>query len=442
MGARSRRPGRTRSPRSSGAGRSRRRLRPGLRDRRSPPARSRCSRSRRRCRAGRRPRGAGRARRDGRSCAPSAGATRGRASRAAAVPWPALSRTFGHGIGRLGHSLEGCPALADGDSMRRRALRFGGTLLVTAACAAYLVWKIDLRELGHVLADARIGYFAAALGLLYATIWPLAWRWRLLLRARGIDDNLAWLSRAYLVSYAAGQVLPTSLGGDATRIFETSRRHPGRGGVIAGSVLLERALGSAATLVLAAVGFALALGHYDVGAYLWLELGFVVAAVAVFVLLFARSARPLLARVAPVLRRIRLERPVRAVYEGIHSYRGDRRVLTVAFAVTLALQTARVLTIWLVAEAVHVDLSPRPFFVMGPLLFLVMLVPFTINGFALRESFFVSFLGGLGVAAEPAFATGFLFFLLSTALALPGAAIVLWQSGRRVAPRRPEGSTG
>ncbi len=324
--------------------------------------------------------------------------------------------------------------------MRRRALRFGGTLLVTAACAAYLIWKIDLGELGHVLADARIGYFAAALGLLYATIWPLAWRWRLLLRARGIDDSLAWLSRAYLVSYAAGQVLPTSLGGDATRIFETSRRHPGRGGDIAGSVLLERVLGGAATLILAAIGFVLALGHYDVGAYLWLELGFVVAAVAVFVLLFARSARPLLARVAPVLRRIRLERPVRAVYEGIHSYRGDRRVLATAFAVTLALQTARVLTIWLVAEAVHVDLSPRPFFVMGPLLFLVMLVPFTINGFALRESFFVSFLGGLGVAAEPAFATGFLFFLLSTALALPGAAIVLWQSGRGVAPRLPKGS--
>ena len=35
------------------------------------------------------------------------------------------------------------------------------------------------------------------------------------------------------------------------------------------------------------------------------------------------------------------------------------------------------------------------------------------------------------VPADPAFATGFLFFLLSTALALPGAAIVLWQSFHR-----------
>ena len=36
---------------------------------------------------------------------------------------------------------------------------------------------------------------------------------------------------------------------------------------------------------------------------------------------------------------------------------------------------------------------------MGPLFFLVLLVPFTLNGFAVREAFFVSFLGGVGVDA-------------------------------------------
>ena len=327
----------------------------------------------------------------------------------------------------------------------KRALRVVVTLAVTAACTAYLVWKIDLGQTAHVLAHVRVAYFVTALALLFATIPALAWRWRLLLRARCIDDGLPWLARAYLVSYAAGQVLPTSLGGDATRIYETSRRHSGRGGAVAGSVLLERLLGGVATLVLAAGGFVLALGHYDVGAYLWVELAFVVVAALAGVVLFARSARPYLARLVPALRRLWLERPVRAVYEELHAYRDDRSVLAVAFLATLALQTVRVLTIWLAAKSVGVDLSPRPFFVMGPLLFLVMLVPFTINGFALRESFFVSFLGGLGVAADPAFATGFLFFLLSSALGLPGAAILLWQglSGRSGGDRarRDLGST-
>ena len=60
------------------------------------------------------------------------------------------------------------------------------------------------------------------------------------------------------------------------------------------------------------------------------------------------------------------------------------------------------------------------YYVMGPLLFLVMLVPFTLNGFAVREAFFVSFLGSLGVGAEQAFAAGFLFFLVTVIIALPG----------------------
>ena len=55
-------------------------------------------------------------------------------------------------------------------------------------------------------------------------------------------------------------------------------------------------------------------------------------------------------------------------------------------------------------STVGVDLSPRPYYVMGPLLFLVMLVPFTVNGIAVREAFFVSFLGQLGVEKEAALA--------------------------------------
>jgi hypothetical protein len=72
---------------------------------------------------------------------------------------------------------------------------------------------------------------------------------------------------------------------------------------------------------------------------------------------------------------------------------------------------------------------------MGPLLFLVILVPFTINGLAVRESFFVSFLGQLGVDHDAAFATGFLFFLVTLALSIPGAVILAAEGVRGQAPR-------
>ena len=210
---------------------------------------------------------------------------------------------------------------------------------------------------------------------------------------------------------------------------------PGRGGPIAGSVLLERALGGSATLALAAVGFALALGEYDVGAYLWIELAFVVATVLLAVAVFSRSARRPLSRTVPLLRWLRVERPIRAVYEGVHAYRAHTRLLIGVFALTLAIQAVRVMAIWCTGKAVGIDLSPRVYYVMGPLLFLVMLVPFTINGLAVREAFFVSFLGQLGVSADAAFAAGFLFFLVTIAMAVPGALVLAWEGLRR--PQSP-----
>jgi glycosyltransferase 2 family protein len=313
---------------------------------------------------------------------------------------------------------------------RRRLLRLAATIVVTGLCAAYIFWKIDVGTTAHILVHANLWYFLGAVAITIGSVWPMAWRWQRLLAAKGIHDRLPWLVRAYFVAYTGGQLLPTAVGGDAVRIFDTARRHPGKGGPIAASIILERALGGAATLTLAAIGFLLALGHYDIGAYLWIEGAFVIATLLLAVLLFSRGLRPLLARTVPLLRFLRIERPVRAVYEGLHAYRENVGLMLGVFALTLAVQAVRVLAIWMTGKAVGVDLSPRPYYVMGPLFFLIMLVPFTLNGIAVRESFFVSFLGKLGVSADAAFATGFLFFVVVICVSLPGLAIFAWESLR------------
>ncbi|HKY24045.1 MAG TPA: lysylphosphatidylglycerol synthase transmembrane domain-containing protein [Gaiella sp.] len=312
----------------------------------------------------------------------------------------------------------------------KRSTRIALTLVLTGLALAYLVWKVDLGKTIDVLLDADPWWFALAVGIMIGTVPLMAVRWRWLLRAQGIDDRLSWLVRAYFTSYTAGQILPTAIGGDAWRVVESSRRHSGRTGDLTAIVLLERGLGGVATLALGAIGFLLAVGRYDVGAYLWIEGAFVVGAIALGFLFFARSARPLLVRLRPLLTWLRLERPVRAFYDGVHHYRGHPRLLVGVFAYTTAIQAVRVLAIWASAKAVGIELGPRIYYVMGPLFFLVLLVPFTLNGIAVREAFFVSFLGSVGVAADAAFAAGFLFFLVTTLLAVPGAVILLREGMR------------
>jgi len=315
-----------------------------------------------------------------------------------------------------------------------RRLRVVATLVLTGLAVVYLIWKVDLRQTLDVLADADPWWFLLAVAIMILTVIPMAERWRRLLRSQGMHERLPWLTRAYLVSYTAGQILPTAIGGDAVRILETSRRHPARLGAISAIVLLERALGGAATVLLGAFGFLLAIGRYDVGAYLWIEGAFVFGTILLGFLFFARSARPLLRLTAPLLRPLKLERPLRALYDGVHAFRDRPWLLIALFLFTLAIQAVRILAIWATARAVGIELSPRLYFVMGPLFFLVLLVPFTLNGFAVREAFFVSFLGNVGVGADQAFAAGFLFFLVTVAMALPGGAILLWE-GLRGRPR-------
>jgi glycosyltransferase 2 family protein len=310
----------------------------------------------------------------------------------------------------------------------KRRLRIAATLLVSSLAVAYILLKIDVGKTVHILGSASVPWVIVSACLTMVTVPPMAWRWQRLLAARDIHERLPWLTRAYFVSYAVGQVLPTSVGGDASRIFETSRRHRGQIAPITGSVLLERALGGAVTLLLAGIGFLLAIGRYSIGAYLWFELIFVVATIAAGVVFFSRSVRRRLVFALPLVRRLRLERPARAVYEGIHGYRAHPGTLLLVCGVTAVMQLVRILAIYASGRAVGIHLSPLPYIVLGPLLFLVMLVPFTVNGLGVREAFFVSFLGNLNVGADAAFACGFLFFVMTILLALPGLGVILWEN--------------
>ncbi|MCS7006822.1 MAG: lysylphosphatidylglycerol synthase transmembrane domain-containing protein [Thermoleophilia bacterium] len=306
-----------------------------------------------------------------------------------------------------------------------RRTRIAGTLVLTAAAVAYLAWKIELRTMVEVLRGASLAWFALAVAIMAGTVPVLAARWGWLLEAQGMPERLPWLTRTYFAAYAAGQILPTALGGDALRIVETARRHRGRTAVATGIVLLERGLGGGATVLLGAVGFLLSIGRTDVSAYLWIEGAFVFGTIALSFLFFARSARPLLRLAQPALERLRIAGALRAFYEGIHHYRSRPRLLAQVLVVTLAVQAVRILAIWASAKAVGIDLDVWAAYVMGPLLFLVMLIPFTLNGIAVREAFFVSFLGTLGVGANEAFAAGFVYFLVVVCLALPGALLLL-----------------
>jgi uncharacterized membrane protein YbhN (UPF0104 family) len=195
---------------------------------------------------------------------------------------------------------------------------------------------------------------------------------------------------------------------------------------------MERVLGAAGTLLLVAVGLAVAAGRYDdIGVFVWMEVVSVAAVAILGVLLFSRRTRQVLEeRVFPLGRRVRIERMVSSLHEALHGYRDKPGTIVLVLAITISAQLVRIMSIWLCGKAVGETPSPLAYIVVGPLLFLVLLVPFTINGLGAREAFFLAFLPRFGVSPDAAVAIGFLFYAVTVAAAIPGGFILLWRSVR------------
>jgi glycosyltransferase 2 family protein len=320
-----------------------------------------------------------------------------------------------------------------------RRLRLALQVLVSAGVVGYLVWRIDLARTFDLIAETDVAYLLAALAIFLATTWAMAWRWQLLLAAKQIDEPLGWLTRLYFVGYAASQVLPTGIGGDAVRIFEHARRRPEAKAAAAAAVLMERVIGAAGTLVLVAVAIAIAAGRYeDIRSIVLIEGIFFVATALFLIALFSRrTGRELQKRVFPLGRRLRLERPVTSVYLAMQDYRERPAAMLAVLGVTLLTQSVRIMSIWLCGLAVGIDVSPLVYFILGPLLFIVQMVPITLNGIGVREVFFVEFLARFEVDEPAALAAGLLFFAVAMATSLPGGFILLWRSVRPVTRESP-----
>ena len=341
------------------------------------------------------------------------------------------------GAGASGRPLQHAPwTRMSWAVLTRRRGRVAGSVLLSVGVLALVLWQIDVGAAVDAIAEANGLLLLAALAVSLVATWGMAWRWQLLLTPRGLREPLGWLVRVYFVGYAAGQVLPTGLGGDALRIVEHARRRRGRTSEVTAAVVLERAIGMAGVLVMAAVGLGLAIGRYDgLRAIVVVEVVCVAIGAAAFFLVFSRRARRALRHARPALRWLRIEHPLEHLYEALHVYRDYPRTLAGAFAVTIVLQLVRTVPIWLCGEAVGLDVSPVVYLILAPMLSLVLLVPFTLNGFGVREAFFVAFLGRFGVDAEAAFATGFLYFTITVATAIPGGLILLWRSARQAFDR-------
>jgi uncharacterized protein (TIRG00374 family) len=284
-----------------------------------------------------------------------------------------------------------------------------------------LLYYAEPRAVLASLAGAKAPWLITSVLLVALDRVVGAYRWLLLLRAAGPGHRIAFRSllRVFFVSGFFGTFLPGSVGGDAIRGYSLSRLDVPAVEAYA-SVFVDRLLGVASVVVMAAGGLVIArhLFTESVMTLLWLS---VVAALAFsFLLLFEKRA---LASIAAWLMSRRFPTAHRLVERGLEAVRqyGDhRRPLTIVFGLSLGVQVLRTLEGWALGRALGIPLELAWYFAFVPVIVLVMLLPTSVAGLGTGALAFQLLFGAIGVSTADTFALAVLFTALGFVGNLPG----------------------
>jgi len=304
---------------------------------------------------------------------------------------------------------------------------------VSAAILGGLASRLDWGQVAAAFREMRWDAWLAALALFLATQVVSALRWQWLARPLGFREPLGRFVSLYFVGMFFNLLLPTSIGGDAVRAVYLNAGSGRRTAALL-SVLLDRLSGLLVLLALACV----AAVAYPLPLPLWVGLAVGGAAGGSLICLAVLPASTkLLARLdaTGTGRHHAVLAKVRHVAASLHQafgiYARRPRLLAASALLSLSVQIAGVILVWLIGQALGLDVPLGVFGVAVPMVALLTLLPVSVSGMGVREAGMVLFLQPAGVAVGPAVTVAFLWFCVQTAGGLCGALVYLCVNTKR-----------
>jgi uncharacterized protein (TIRG00374 family) len=316
-------------------------------------------------------------------------------------------------------------------------------ILVTLALFAFLLSRINLQQVGSVIAEANVPLLLLALALYFFAIGLGAVKWKILVNAQAIDASLGALLSFSLMGLFFGNVLPSNIGGDVVRAYDLARVTHGKSEAAAISVLVDRLMGLFAFFSAAVVTASLATVMLaQAQALEQIEVVTVIAASAFIALCAALFSRRLAQRIKTIFDSGPLQRfrpTAQNIYRALQVYRFRYTALALNVLLSMTIVVVTAFVWFLVGQAVGITHTSFFYFLLfNPLIAFLLLIPISFNGLGAKETIVVSFFGLVGVPEERALAMSLLFHVIVVVSSLPGG--LVWFSKRRMAKERHSSS--
>ncbi len=295
------------------------------------------------------------------------------------------------------------PVAASEPVRERRAI---GSYVLKAvlgvAILSFVLSRVNLHQLVHLLTRERPAYFLAATLIYVAGQMVAAYRWRMLARMVGIVGRYLEFLLYFFIGAFTNLFVPGLIGGDAARALYLGRRHRQIGKAVA-SVVADRAFGLLALIWLTAVCVAI-LGR-----------GVFPSSITTPIVLIGlgTAAGYLLMPLVSGLEKY-LPRRIAATVAMLSPYLNGRIALLPVIGLSLLLHLIQVAAQYVLGLGLGLSFPVWMFLLCVPTTNTLASVPITFNGLGVREGMYVVLFGMAGVGKADAAAMGLLWFGITT----------------------------
>ncbi len=287
------------------------------------------------------------------------------------------------------HTTES-PGQASGKKNKRMLLI---KVAVSLSLIMFLLSRAEIGKLGDALTSASPFLIFLSFLLHGVGYFSSSYRWQLLLRAQGFEVPVTYLVRSYAVAMFFNNFLPSTIGGDGYRALDTAKCGIPKLKALA-IVLVERFLGMFALMIFAVLALALAteltsrIDHL----WFWLLLTFGLMTAAVWLIFFRSGASVLPGKLFTLPGMPLVKKQLDKMSEAFGPFQGKTATFGWTMGLSLLLQFNVIFHYFLISEALGLEIGLVKFLVIIPLAMFVQMVPVSINGIGIRESFYVFFL--------------------------------------------------
>ena len=306
------------------------------------------------------------------------------------------------------------------------AVRIFLKLLITLSILFYLFSKLDLHIILKLLTRSNLWILLLSFIIFSSRNIFGAFRNKVLLAFKKFDFSVFTLTKLYFIGFFFNLFLPTVVGGDIARGYYLYKYSGGKEEAIS-SILVERALGILALMFLSffSVIFASLYGFNvitnNLMKFIFISFG---AGFLISLLFFYKKTEQYFERILPSIILTKFKSPVNVI-RNVIEYNKSPAVLLNAFILSIVFQFFSIISTYLISLAMGCTTSFLYFLILLPVVWLVSMIPITINGLGLREGSFVFLFSTTGMSKEMAMTISILWLAQTVLLGVLGGVIFL-----------------